>query len=271
MPLLFIILLAIVQGLTEFLPVSSSAHLILLPQVTGVQDQGALIDIALHVGTLLAVLVYFRQEIWQMLVGLVRMMQRRRDPGAKLAGVITVATAPVVIAGFLVHVYLGDILRNAEIIAWATVIFAVLLYVADNIGMTVRRIEHLDYGSGLAIGLAQVLALIPGTSRAGITMTAARALGLERRESARFSMLLSIPTIFAAGVLAAVDLWRLGDVRLQIDALVAASFAFAAALLAIALLLRWLERARFTPFVVYRLLLGGGLLIWIYGFGGLSG
>jgi len=270
-PLLFIILLAIIQGLTEFLPISSSAHLILLPRVAGVQDQGLLIDIALHVGTLLAVLVYFRQDIWQILVGLLRVMQRRRDPGAKLAGVIIVATAPVVVAGFLVHIYIGDLLRNAEIIAWATVGFAILLYIADRIGMTVRRIEHLDYGSGLAIGLAQVLALIPGTSRAGITMTAARALGLERRESARFSMLLSIPTIFAAGVLAAINLWRLDNVRLQIDALIAASFAFAAAFLAIALLLRWLERARFTPFVIYRLVLGGGLLIWIYGFDGLAG
>jgi len=149
-------------------------------------------------------------------------------------------------------------------VAWATLGFGVLLWVADRTGMTIRRIEHMGYGEALVIGLSQVLALIPGTSRSGITMTAARMLGYERAEAARFSMLLSIPTILAAGLLTGLDLYESGDVQLSLDALIAGGLAFATALIAIVAMMGWLKRASFLPFVLYRILLGGGLLIWIY-------
>ena len=153
---------------------------------------------------------------------------------------------------------------DVEIIAWATIGFGILLWIADHLGMTVRRIEHLNFGNVIFIGLAQVLALIPGTSRSGITMTAGRFIGMERTEAARFSMLLSIPTILGAGVLAAVDLGQSGDFELGQDVLLSAGLAFITGLLSIVMMMRWLSRAGFTPFVLYRLALGAGLLYWIY-------
>jgi undecaprenyl-diphosphatase len=155
-------------------------------------------------------------------------------------------------------------LRSAEVIAWTTIGFGVLLYVIDRACMTVKTTEHAGIRDALFIGLAQVLALVPGTSRSGITMTAARLLGYERTESARFSMLMSIPTILAAGALAGLELYETGDVAIQGDAIVAAALSFICALFAIALLMRWLRFASYTPFVIYRLLLGGFLLWWVY-------
>lgn len=264
MPLLHLIVLALVQGITEFLPISSSAHLILVPYVTGWQDQGPLLDVAVHVGTLLAVLIYFWRDVWEMLRGLMLALRGKRSPGQRMIVHLVIATIPAILAGYLLHKYAGDALRNVAIIAWATIGFGVLLYIADKIGMTVRRIEHMNIGTALVLGLAQVLAFIPGTSRSGITMTAARFLGYERADTARFSMLMSIPVIAGAGLLGALDLVEAGDVRLTEDALIGAGLAFVSALIAIALMMRWLRRASFTPFVIYRLLLGAALLALIY-------
>lgn len=259
---LHLIVLAIVQGITEFLPISSSAHLILVPYLTGWPDQGVMLDVAVHVGTLGAVVVYFRRDVWDMIVGLARLLAGRRNPGARLALQIVAATVPVVIAGWFVKQYGVEHLRRIDVIAWATLGFGVLLYFVDRMSMTVRRIEHMVFGSALLIGCAQVLALIPGTSRSGITMTAARWMGYERTEAARFSMLMSIPVIVAAGALEGLDLYRAGDAELTVSVAVAVVLAFGAALAAIGLMMRWLERASFTPFVVYRVVLGGALL-WL--------
>jgi len=259
-----ILVLAIVQGVTEFLPISSSGHLVLTSKIWNWPDQGLLIDVAVHVGTLLAVMVYFWRDLWEITVGTVRLLTGRRGPGARLAGQILVGTIPVVIAGYFGRDYIGTYLRDVEIIAWATIGFGILLWIADHLGMTVRRIEHLNFGNAIFIGLAQVLALIPGTSRSGITMTAGRFIGMERTEAARFSMLLSIPTILGAGVLAAVDLGQSGDFELGQDVLLSAGLAFITGLLSIVMMMRWLSRAGFTPFVLYRLALGAGLLYWIY-------
>jgi undecaprenyl-diphosphatase len=150
------------------------------------------------------------------------------------------------------------------VVGWTTLGFGVVLFVADRLGMTFKRVEHLSAAGALAIGLAQVLALIPGTSRAGITMTAARALGFERQDAARFSMLLSIPTIAGAGILGGLDIYASGDPRLGLDALLAAVFACATALVAISLMMAWLRHATFTPFIIYRAILGIALLTWVY-------
>lgn len=259
-----LIVLAVVQGITEFLPISSSGHLILVPFLSGESDQGPLIDVAVHVGTLGAVMLYLWRDIGRILAGLGRVLRGRGDPGARLAFQLVIATLPLVAAGYAASRYLGDALRSVEVIAWATLGFGVLLWLVDRAGMTVRRIEHLSYGGALFIGFSQVLALIPGTSRSGITMTAARLLGFERSEAARFSMLLAIPAIVAAGSLAGYDLYKAGDARLTADAFIAGGLALVTALVAIAAMMGWLRRASFLPFVLYRIGLGGGLLVWIY-------
>ena len=274
MILLHIVILALVQGVTEFLPVSSSGHLVLawegldqagfvpLEQTVG---ERLTIDVAVHAGTLLAVCLYFHKDILAMSVGLFRLLTLRFDHGARLVTFLLIGTLPLGVVGYFFQDQIERHLQhNIEVVAWATIGFGVLLFIGDRIGMTIRRIEHMTAASALLIGLAQVLALIPGTSRSGITMTMARFLGFEPAAAARFSLLLSIPAIFGAALLKGNDLLRAGNVTLGYEALIATALAFAIALPSIALLIGWLNRAGFTPFVVYRLLLGGGLLYWIY-------
>lgn len=264
MVLYHILILAVVQGITEFLPISSSGHLILTSKVLGWPDQGLMIDIAVHVGTLFAVMLYFWRDMWDMAVGVVRLAGGRSSPGARLALYVVVGTIPVVIAGHFGKNAIETYLRSAEVIAWSTLVFGILLWVADRVGMTLRKIEHLTWGSAFFIGMMQVLALIPGTSRSGITMTAARLLGMERQDAARFSMLLSIPTILGAGLLSGYDLYKSGDVALGQDVMIAAVLAFFTAIVAIWGLMLWLRNASFTPFVIYRIVLAAGLLYWVY-------
>ncbi|MGF1641226.1 MAG: undecaprenyl-diphosphate phosphatase [Rhodospirillales bacterium] len=265
MSILHLVVLALVQGITEFLPISSSGHLILVPFVAGWADQGLLIDVATHVGTLGAVLIYFRRDVWAMLAGLLRLVRGRSDPGARLALLVVAATIPVVVAGLVLDRVYPQGFRSIVVIGWTTLVFGVLLYAADALGMTVRRLEHLRLSDAMVIGGSQILALIPGTSRSGITMTAARLLGFDRTDAARFSLLLSMPTILGAGVLKGLQLWRTGDAQLTGDALLVAGLALVAALVAIALMMAWLRRATFTPFVVYRVVLGLVLLAVGYG------
>ena len=268
MSLLQIFVLAIVQGITEFLPISSSGHLILVPQLTDWPDQGLMMDVGVHVGTLAAVMLYFRKDVaalfqafWQMLT----LSKSHRPHERKLFLALILATIPVVVFGGLVAMFdLNEAWRTAEVIGWTSIIFGILLYVLDMRSPVTKTILELRYGHALIMGLAQVLALVPGTSRSGITMTAARGLGFSRTEAARFSMLMSIPTILAAGTLEGLKLAESGDFVLGQDILLGAALSFAAALLAIAALMKWLQSASMTPFVIYRVLLGIGLLVWAY-------
>lgn len=244
---------------------SSSGHLVLVPWVTGWSDQGLLMDVAVHVGTLGAVMLYFYRDIGGMLAGLGRQLRGRRDPGARLFWLLVLATIPVVAAGYGLNRYLPGGIRGVEVIGWATLGFGLVLWVADHLGMTVRRIEHLRVSDALIIGVSQVLALIPGTSRSGITMTAARLMGMERPSAARFSMLMSIPTIIAAGVLKGWELYQTGNLKLAADVVLAAGLSLVAALIAIALMMAWLKRSGFGPFVIYRVALGGVILAYAYG------
>nr|WP_246152154.1 undecaprenyl-diphosphate phosphatase [Roseospira navarrensis] len=261
-----LVVLALVQGITEFLPISSSGHLALVPMLTDWPDQGIKIDVAVHVGTLGAVMLYFWRDVGLMLSGLGSLLTFRGGPGARLILHLIVATIPVVIAGLLLKETIETSLRSLEVIAWATLGFGLLLWLADRVGLTVRRIEHMRVADALFLGLMQAVALIPGTSRSGITMTGARLLGYERPEAARFSMLMSIPTILAAGILIGLDLYRMDDRAVTSEALTAAGLALVSALVAIAVLMAWLKRAGFLPFVIYRVLLGLGLLGIVYGF-----
>lgn len=267
MTTLHLLVVAIIQGLTEFLPISSQAHLILIPRVTDWCDQGLLIDIAVHLGTLFAVLVYFWRDCWGMTRGGISLIRGRVTPEGRLFLLLVLATVPVVIAGFVMKEILNLELRNIVVIGWTTIGFGILLWLADRSGLRIRRVEHMTASSALLIGLAQILALIPGTSRSGITITAARLLGFERRDAARFTMLMAIPVILAASTLGGRDLNLAGDPILTAQAGQAMLLAFLAALAAVALLMAWLRRASFTPFVVYRLILGAGLLFAAYGLG----
>ena len=198
---------------------------------------------------------------------MVRLVRGRSNPGSHLFLLLVVSTIPVVIAGGAIAYFdVDERLRSAEIVAWTTLGFAFVLFAADKLFLTVRKIEQMRFGSAIAIGLAQVLALVPGTSRSGITMTAARVLGFERRAAARFSMLMSIPAIFAAGTLKGVELYQSGDAQLGVDAAFAALLSFAIAIVAIAALMAWLQRSTFTLFVLYRIGLGVGLLVWVYAY-----
>ena len=265
MPLLNIIVLSAVQGITEFLPVSSSAHLVLVPIFTGWPDQGLIIDVAVHVGTLLAVVFYFRRDVWGMISATGRQFRPGRRRGGeefRIAMLVVVATVPAVAAGWAINEFNRDIFRGLEVIAWATVGFAVLLYLADKLSLTIKRLDHLGFAGALFIGLFQALALIPGTSRAGITITAARILGMERTEAARFSMLLSIPIIIAAGSLKGWELHQAGDVQLTNTVFAAIAISFGFAIVTIAGFMAWLRYSGFTPFVIYRLILGV-FLLWV--------
>lgn len=262
---LHIAVLAIVQGITEFLPVSSSGHLVLVPAFLDVPDQGLVLDVAVHVGTLLAVVLYLWRDVGAMTVGVGRTLRGRRDAGGRLFGLLVVGTLPVIGAGFALNHYMPGGIRSLEVVGWATLGFGVVLWIADGLGMTLRRVEHLKFGDAVVIGLAQALALIPGTSRSGICMTAARLIGMERADAARFAMLLSIPAILGAGALKGYELWKLGDTHVSADAFLAAGIACVTALIAIAIMMAWLRRATFTPFAIYRIGLGGVLLAIAYG------
>jgi undecaprenyl-diphosphatase len=266
MPLHTLALLALIQGITEFLPISSSGHLALFPALTGEQDQGLAIDVAVHVGTLVAVVLFFRRDVATAALGSLHILTGRvRSGPAQLAWRLGLATVPVVIAGLaLTAADMTHIFRDVEVIAWATLIFGAVLWIADRAGSLSRRAEGWTWRDSLLMGLAQVLALVPGTSRSGITITAARALGYRRTDAARLSMLMSVPTILAAGVLTTKDLLEAGDVTLGLDAALAAALACAAALASLAVLMRMLRDWSLTPFVLYRFALGGILLVWLY-------
>jgi undecaprenyl-diphosphatase len=268
-PFTQILILAAIQGITEFLPISSSGHLILVPKLTGLADQGLMLDVAVHVGTLLAVILYFWRDIFGMTSAVLRtyrqiMNHRRLDAEFWLFCKLTLATLPAIGVGFYVNKYMGADLRTLEIIGWATLCFGILLFIADEINMTVRKMEHISFGGAFFIGIMQAVSLVPGTSRAGITMTAARFLGVERQDAARFSLLLSIPTIIGAGVLKGLELSTSNNKILFYDVLTVTGLSFLFALVAISLLMVWLRRASFTPFVIYRVLLGGVLLSIVY-------
>jgi len=272
--LLHVVILAIVQGITEFLPISSSGHLVVTWEVFDALQMSAIeqsdhdrltLDIAVHVGTLAAVCLYAWRELLQMAGGMASLALGRWTPGARLAALIVVGTIPLIVAGGLLKDLVAEELRDTQLIAWTTIGFGIVLYIGDRTGMTFRRIEHMTFAAALAIGLAQVLALIPGTSRSGITMTAARFLGFERVEAARFSLLLAIPAILGAGTLAGYDLYKSGNVVLGHEALAGVVLSFGVALVAIVLMIGWLKRASFTPFVIYRILLGAALLWWVNG------
>lgn len=259
-----LLLVAIIQGVTEFLPVSSSGHLILLPALSGLADQGQIIDVAAHVGTLCAVVLYFRNDVAMAFGGTLRLLRGKIDTqGAFLAVCLLIATVPVVLLGLLLKLTgLSDAMRGVAVIGWTMIIFGIVLYWADQTGPVTKTAARWTMKDALVMGLWQAIALIPGTSRSGITITAGRMLGYNRTDAARLSMLMSIPTIIASASLLGADVIGTADAGALRDIAIVAGMSFVAALLALTLMMRLLRAVSYTPYVVYRLGLGC-VLLWI--------
>lgn len=266
MTMFHLILVALLQGVAEFLPVSSSGHLILVPYFTGLQDQGHFIDVAVHVGSLFAVIAYFWSDVKIAAIGTTRLIRGKVDTtGARLALHLCIATVPVAIAGLVVKVAgWEDMLRSIALIGWTILIFGLVLYWADRSGKSTKTAQDWTLKDAIIMGLWQVLALLPGTSRSGITITGARRLGYGREEAARLSMLMSIPTIIASGLLVGGKVIATADAAVLRDGAIAAVFSFFAALLVLTLMMRLLRSVSFTPYVVYRVVLGLVLLVIAY-------
>lgn len=260
MEILHIIVLSLIQGLTEFLPISSSAHLILPSEVLGWPDQGMAFDVAVHIGSLMAVLVYFRKDIIQLTQGwFTTGFSTSPSADGKLAWYIILATIPAGVIGILSRDLVEEHLRSGLVIAWTTVIFALLLGLADRKKQHSYSLAEMTLWMALVIGLFQALALIPGVSRSGITITAALFIGLQRTDAARFSFLLSIPIIAAAGGL---DAYKLVKEVTQVnwgDLLLGIAISAISAWVCIHYFLVFINRIGMMPFVIYRLILGAML------------
>lgn len=263
MDIVHIIVLALVQGLTEFLPISSSAHLILVPLFADWPDQGLAFDVALHLGSLIAVIIYFRKDLIVMTQSwFASLLGKGLNTEAKLAWMVLFGTIPVGLFGLLVKDYIEIIARSALVIAWATIIWGVLLGLADWLGSRRRETDHMRWYDVLVIGVAQAMALIPGTSRSGATITAALAMGLTRQAAARFSFLLSIPVIILAGGLKSLDLIREPHWIQWDELLLGTLFSAVSAYVCIHYFLKFIQSIGMWPFVIYRLVLGFGLLLF---------
>ena len=268
-----VVLLSLIQGLTEFLPISSSAHLVLPAQLTDWPDQGLAFDVAVHFGTLLAVIAYFRQDLLRMLAAFTRapamlsnlgwsptlQQTAAHDEHLDLVIKLALATLPVVIVGFAAKDIIEANLRTLSVIASTTILFAVVLWIADR---RPGSRSLASWSDTLWIGLAQTLALVPGTSRSGITIAVALLVGLNRVAAARFSFLLAIPTIAGAQLLLTLDLMSEDNFVDLAPIAVGGLIAFASAYLSIHFFIRLLDRLGMMPYVIYRLVLGS-VLFWI--------
>ena len=260
------IVLGLIQGLTEFLPISSSGHLALVPLVSSWQDQGLAFDCVVHLGTLTAVVYYFRSDLAKMILGMGETLQKRdwkANRDGQMAWMIGFATIPVGLAGLALKDYIENDLRSVETIGIASIVFGLLLWAADIMGKQTRHEKDWGIKDAMIVGVAQAIALIPGTSRSGITMTAALFLGFNRASAARFSFLLSIPVIFLAGGLKVKDWIEAPAQASGAGALIMGYIVSAiSAYICIHYFLKFLDRVGMGPFVIYRIILGS-VLLWM--------
>ena len=263
MPLLDLVILAVIQGITEFLPISSSGHLALWPLLTGRADQGVTLDLGVHLGTLVAVCLYFRADLAGLFSGAGHLLRGRTGtPEARLALMLAWATVPAIALGLALKLS-GTLesLRAVAVIGWTTLLGGVLIWLADRFGGQARQGPDWGWADATLMGLAQALALVPGTSRSGACMAAARALGFDRTEGARLALLMAIPVTLAAVAVGAAEIVAEGDAALGRDFLLAAGLSCIAALVALRVMLGMFRADwTMTPFVLYRLALGAVLL-----------
>ena len=263
-----LLLVAFVQGFTEFLPISSSAHLILLPRLLGSADQGLLVDIAAHTGTFLAAVVYFRRDLRDVVKGLVapsRTTPDRVASGRQLAVLLIVATGPILLAGWFFRGQIATVARDPALIGATSIVFAIVLAIADRRGRREVSVERLGSRQALMVGCAQALALIPGTSRSGITISAGLFLHMRRDEAARFSFLLSMPVSAAVAVVSIFDLVREPvAVSLRWELLLVLAVSGVVGHACISLFVRFVRSRNLTVFVLYRLFLGVVILAFLW-------
>ena len=265
MPILHIFILSAVQGITEFLPISSSGHLQMLPMISNIEKQTVLIDVSVHLGTLGGVIIFFFKDISKILNGFSNILKGKKSADGKILIMIVVATIPLIIVGGIVWITNSVYLfRSIEIIAWTTLLFGILLYISDKFFLTVRNIETITTFQALIFGLAQVISIIPGTSRSGIIITFARFFGYKRTDSAKFAMLLSIPAIILPGILSTLEILSSENIKLQHDFFISLFVSFIFSLIALSLLMRWLKKSSFFPFAFYRIIIGILMLVWVY-------
>lgn len=266
MTLIQLFILSFIQGITEFLPVSSSAHLILVPYFCDWPDQGLAMDVAVHVGTLGAVLLYFWRDILLLAEGFFRLLTGEKTLYGRLSFVLIVGTIPAVLAGYALSLWGMDHVRSPLLIAGTSIGYGLALYLGDRYGQTKRDMTSITLKDGVVLGCAQALALIPGTSRSGVVMTFGRLLGLDRVSAARFAFLLSVPVIVGAGARTAYQLKTGGtDMIVWTNLGVAACLSFLFGLGAIHFMMLYIRRWSFAPFAIYRLILGLCILGVLYG------
>ncbi|MDC3270641.1 undecaprenyl-diphosphate phosphatase [Alphaproteobacteria bacterium] len=246
-------LIGIIQGVTEFLPISSSGHLVLFAQLTNWEDQGLFTDIAVHFGTLFAVIIYLRKDIYYFFTNIFQFKIFEDQIIFK----IILATLPAIILGYFIYDYVSLYFRSIQLIALSSIVFAIILFFADRVKMESKGWNRVTYIEALIVGLFQVLAFIPGASRAGVTITGARLLGYDRVNAARFSMILSIPIILASMTLSLINILNEEYVAVNLyQSFFASLVAFITALLSIMFLMRFIKKANFNIFIIYRIFLG---------------
>ncbi|TQO18688.1 undecaprenyl-diphosphatase [Rhodoglobus vestalii] len=267
------IILGLVQGLTEFLPISSSAHLRIMGEfLPSASDPGATFTAITQIGTELAVVLYFRKDIARILGRWFRQFQKstaagpepigRNDPDVRLGWLVIIGTIPIVLVGYFAQEYIRSTFRSLWLVATVLIVFGIILGIADYLGKRMRSIEQMSYGHGIAIGLAQMLALVPGVSRSGATMTAGLALGYTRPAAARFGFLLAVPAVFGSGLYELVNSFgEPNQAFTYAQTAVATVIAFVVGYAVIAALMRYIEKRSFLPFVIYRVLLGAVLYV----------
>ena len=262
MALEIIIILSIVQGITEFLPISSSAHLIFIPIIFDDFLSNRAFDVSLHFGSLIAVIFYLKNDIVKIVLDTISL--KKSSEGFINFKNLIISTIPIVFFGFFVHLFDIDIIRSLEVIGWSTVSFGILLGVADKNIKIKKFLNNLNLKDAFLIGLAQVLALIPGVSRSGIVITAGLLMGFSRYEASKYSLLLSIPVILAAATLESINLFIKKGFFFNIEMLMGMILSFCIAFITIKLFMNWINRASLQIFVYYRVVLGIIILLYVY-------
>ena len=248
-----ILILSAIQGISEFIPVSSAAHLVLVSQYYSFNNQNLLIDICLHLGSLIAIIVYFRKELFNFINNKNFLIK------------ILVGTIPIIPVGYILYqTELIEKLRSLEVITWSTLIFGIFLYISDKKKVTSKIESNFTIKSAIFFGLFQVLALIPGVSRSGITISAGRVLGFSRFDSAKVSFFLAIPALFAASSLGIYNIYKVDSVELNFLAIIAVIFSFTFSYITIALFLKFIQEFSLNIFIIYRIVLSVFILMIVY-------
>ena len=262
MALEIIIILSLIQGITEFLPISSSAHLIIIPEFFLNIDSSRGFDVSIHFGSLLAVIYYLKKDLIKIILDTIFL--KKDNEGFIILKNLIISTIPVIIVGFLVHINNFDIIRSLEVIGWTTLIFGILLGIADRNLKVIKFFNNLNLKDALAIGIAQTLAIIPGTSRSGIVITAGLWMGFSRFDASKYSLLLSIPVIIAATTLESINLFIEKGFFFNNEMIIGIILSFCVALITIRLFMKWINKASLKIFVAYRIMLGILILVYAY-------